>query len=142
MKNSMKLKRRALLASCALVAAASAFAVDAAAQTGSDTQPVAPLRLRSDYFGWGASVSPRVGFSDNINLAPRGFEQGSLMTGAQFSGGAIMSKRRFTGIISGDVDLAYLSRGNDKFAVNQRVGATSTTTVVDDLLYLDVSGST
>lgn len=133
-----RMGRNALFAVCVLATAQGA----ALAQSDQDVRPEAPLRLRSEYFGWGASVSPRVGFSDNIDLAPKGLETSAATASTVFSGAAILSRRRFTGVISGDLDLSYISKGRDKFGVNQRVGAASTTTLADNLLYLDVAGST
>lgn len=138
MTTTKRLLRATLLAACACAAVVG----DALAQSTQDLTPESPLRLRSEYFGWGASVSPRVGFSDNINLAPKGLETSAATTSLAFSGAAIVSRRRFTGVISGDLDLSYITRGADKFGVNQRIGAASTTTVADNLLYVDVAGST
>lgn len=125
--------KRALLAS-----AACAVATGAIAQV---TAPAPPLRLRSDYFGYAASVSPRVSYSDNIDLAPKGLEDDEIIVSNLFTGAAIVSTRRFTGIISGDLDLSYLTNDGD-FNVNQRIAAASTFTVADNLFYVDLAGST
>ncbi|MEE2692499.1 MAG: hypothetical protein VX640_13255 [Pseudomonadota bacterium] len=125
--------KAALLAGAACIVASTAMAQTA--------EPTAPLRLRSDYFGWGASVSPRVGYTDNLNLAPDGLEEDSFIFSNLFSGGAIISKPRFTGIVSGDLDLSFLEQGSD-FVVNQNIAAASTATVVENLLYFDLAGST
>lgn len=132
------------LRTAALAGAALAAATGAAAQNNlgpGGNEPQAPLKLRSNYFGYAASVSPRVGYSDNINLAPKGLEQDSAIFSNLFTGAAIYSAPRLTGIISGDLDLSYITRGSD-FAVNQRIGAAATATVVDNLLYVDGGGST
>ncbi|HXI85990.1 MAG TPA: hypothetical protein VNH64_00920, partial [Parvularculaceae bacterium] len=100
-----------------------------------------PLRLRTNYFGYSASVSPRVAYSDNFNLSPNGSKQSSAFVSNVFSGAAIYSGKRFTGVINGDLDLSYLTR-TANFAVNQNIGAASTLTIVDNLAYLDVDGST
>lgn len=125
--------RKALLASAACAAATGAIA--------QVTSPAPPLRLRSDYFGYAASVSPRVSYTDNIDLLPDGLEDDELIVSNLFTGAAIFSTRRFTGIISGDLDLSYLT-GNSDFNVNQRISAASTLTVADNLAYIDFAGST
>ncbi len=125
--------KAALFAGCAATVISSA-----AAQLA---EPTAPLRLRTDYFGWGASVSPRISYTDNINLAPDGLEEDSFVFSNLFTGAAIMSRPRFTGIISGDLDLSYIQDGSD-FAVNQNIGGASTTTIADNLFYVDIAGST
>lgn len=127
-------RRSLMFGACAFAIATSAWAqVDG---------PSAPLRLSSDYFGWGASVSPRVGYSDNINLLPDGLEDGAVILSNQFTGSAIVSSPRFTGIVSGDLDLSYFTNDGGDFVVNQRIGGASTTTFVEDWLFLDLSGST
>jgi uncharacterized protein (PEP-CTERM system associated) len=126
--------RGALLAS-----AACAVATGAIAQI---SEPTAPLRLRTDYFGWSASVSPRVSYSDNINLAPDGLEDDSLIVSNLFTGAAIVSTRRFTGIVSGDLDLSYFTADGGDFAVNQRIAGASTLTAMENLAYIDFAGST
>lgn len=125
--------RAGLLAGCAALVASSAIAQVAG--------PSAPLRLRTDYFGYGASVSPRVSYTDNIQLAPEGLEEDSFIGSTLFSGAAIWSSSRFTGILNGDLDFSYIDEGSD-FVVNQDIAATTTTTVVDNMLYVDVSGQT
>lgn len=101
----------------------------------------APLKFRSNYFGYAASVSPRVSYTDNLQLQPEPFARGSAIFSNLFNGSGIYSNRRFTGIIDGDLDLSYLSADSD-FVVNQRIGATGTATIAENLLYLDISGST
>ncbi len=126
-----------LLAGAACAAASGAIAGVSTRFSDDD----APLRFRSDYFGYAASVSPRAGYSTNINLAPDGFEEDAATFSTLFSGSAIYSTPRFTGIIGGDLDFSYITEGSD-FAVNQDIGATATLTVADNLAYLDFSGST
>ena len=101
----------------------------------------APLKLRTDYFGYSASVSTRAGYSDNINLAPDGFEDDETILSTLFTGGAVVSNNRVTALFLGDIDVSYLT-GDSDFRVNQSIGATSTFTAAEDWLYLDVSGQT
>lgn len=122
-----------------LAAASSVVAAGASAQVSDEFS--APLKLRSNYFGYAASVSPRVSVSDNINLQPDPLEQGTAILSTLFNASAIYSDKRFTGIIDGDLDLSYLTDDSD-FVVNQRIGGTGTATIVDNLAYFDVSGST
>lgn len=131
------------LKSALLAGAACAIATGAIAQIngGFGEQEGAPLRLRSDYYGYAASVSPRVGYSDNINLAPDPLAEGAATFSTLFSGSAIYSTPRFTGIIGGDLDFSYITEGSD-FAVNQNIGGASTVTLADNLFYFDLNGST
>ena len=130
--------RRRLGVKAALLIAAASVATGAIAQVGA---PSAPLRLRSDYFGYGASVSPRLSYTDNIELLPDPLKEGSFIASTLLSGGAIYSANRFTGVLSGDLDLSFIGEGSD-LVVNQRIGAASTTTLVDGLFYFDLAGST
>lgn len=124
----------------ALLAGISTGALGSAAYAQSiSAEP--PLRLQTDYFGYAASVAARVGYSDNINLAPDGLERDQFITGTALSGGAITSTNRFTGLILGDLDFSYLLDDGD-FNVSQNIGATGTATAVEDWLYLDISGQT
>jgi uncharacterized protein (PEP-CTERM system associated) len=131
-------KLKSLLLAGAACAAASG-AVAAVKTRFSDDD--APLRFRSDYFGYTASVSLRAGYTDNINLAPSGLKEDAATLSTLFSGAAIYSTPRLTGIISGDLDLSYITEGSD-FAVNQNIGAAATLTVADNLAYIDFAGST
>jgi uncharacterized protein (PEP-CTERM system associated) len=101
----------------------------------------APLRLKSDYYGYSASISPRAGYTTNVNLSPDGLEEGSAYFSTVLQGSAIYSKPRLTGIISGTIDLSYITEDSN-FGVNQDVGGAATLTVVDNLLYVDAAGST
>ncbi len=103
--------------------------------------PNAPLKLQTDYLGYAASASPRVGYSDNISLQRGPLKDDEYFLSTMFTGGAIVSTQRVTAIILGDLDFSFLIDQGD-FAVNQDIGATSTFTAVDNWLYLDVSGST
>ena len=103
--------------------------------------PDAPLRLKSDYFGYAASVSPRVTYTDNINLQGDGLKEDELILSTLFTGGAIVSTSRVTGLILGDLDFSYLIDDGD-FVVNQSIGGASTFTLVDNWLYFDASGQT
>ena len=100
-----------------------------------------PLRLQTDYFGYAASVAGRIAYSDNIRLAPDGFEEDEFIASTVFSGGAITSTNRFTGLIIGDLDLSYLIDGED-FNVSQNVAGVGTATIAENWLYFDVSGQT
>ncbi|MEX0644849.1 MAG: hypothetical protein WD076_06040 [Parvularculaceae bacterium] len=117
--------------------AASALGFGALAEVGT---PSPPLRMKSDYFGYSAAMSPRVGYSDNINLAPDGLKENSFTASNLFSGAAIYSSKRFTGLLSGDLDVSYISEVED-IVLNQRVGAASTFTVFDNAFYIDAAGS-
>ncbi|MBI1366535.1 MAG: hypothetical protein GC153_11350 [Alphaproteobacteria bacterium] len=132
-------RRRQCLRQALLTGAACVLASGAAAQVTNN--PSAPLKMKTNYFGYSASVSPRVAYSDNINLAPKGLEQSSAFLSNLISGAAIYSGKRFTGVINGDLDLSYITRTND-FGVNQNIGAASTFTVADNLAYIDLDGST
>lgn len=101
----------------------------------------APLQLRTDYFGYAASVSTRVGYSDNINLVSSDLEEDEIILSTAFSGGVITSTNRFTGIALADVDFSYLTDQSD-LVVNQSVGGTGTATIADNWLYFDISGQT
>lgn len=125
--------KAALFAGAACVVASGAIAQVEA--------PTTPLRLQTDYFGYAAAVSPRVGYSDNINLAPDGLENDELVFSTLFSAAAVYSRKSLTGVISGDLDFSYLTDAGD-FAVNQNIGAAGTLTVADNLFYIDVAGST
>lgn len=129
--------RLALLASAAFIVAGSAIAQMGIGAPGTE----APLRMRSDYFGYAASVSPRAGYSDNIELQPKGAEQSTALLSTLFSGAAIYSKSRFTGVINGQVDGSFRTDNSDAF-INQNVGAAGTFTVADNVAYVDVAGST
>ena len=128
--------RKVMLAGCAMGAIASA----AVAQVGIPSNDV-PLKLKSDYFGYAASVTARAGYSSNINLARDGLEEDEYSVSSGFSLGAIFSKPAVTGVFLGDLDLSYLTE-QDEFVVNQDIGVASTFTGVDNWLYLDVAGST
>ncbi|MEM9169855.1 MAG: hypothetical protein AAGC56_09385 [Pseudomonadota bacterium] len=104
-------------------------------------EPRAPLRFRTDYLGYAASVSPRLIYTDNIDLLPDGQREDDLIASTVFSGAAIFSSPRFTGLLRGDLDLSYLTQAQD-FRVNQDVGAVGTFTLADNLFFLDVSGRT
>lgn len=101
----------------------------------------APLKLKSDYFGYSAGVSTRVTYTDNINLSREGLKESEYIFSTGLSGGAIISTPRVTAIALGDVGVSYLFDQSD-LVVNQNLGATSTFTGVDNWLYLDISGQT
>lgn len=111
------------------------------AATAQIANPDAPLKLRTDYFGYAASVSPRVTYTDNINLADDGSKDNDVILSTLFTGGAIVSTPRVTALMLGDLDFSYLTEAGD-FVVNQNVGAASTFTLADNWLYVDASGQT
>ncbi len=134
-----------------LVASMSASLVLGTAIAQNNT-PNAPLRLKSDFLGYNFSVSPRVTYSDNINLVPDEFSDGQFILSNLFTGNAIVSLPRFTALFSGDLDFSYFV-GSDEddavfgagaddsdFFVNQSVSGTGTATIVDNFLYFDISG--
>ena len=121
--------------------AGAALGVFGGAALAQVVEPTAPLTLRTDYVGYSASGSARLGYSDNINLQRDGLEDNELILSTLFTGGAIVSTPRATGIILGDLDFSYLVDQSD-FVVNQNIGAVSTLTALDNWLYLDLSGST
>lgn len=104
-------------------------------------EPSAPLQLRTDYFGYSLSASARVGYSDNITLTGGPNKNDEIILSTLFSGGAIISTPRVTGILLGDLDFSYLVDQGD-FVASQNVGAVSTFTAVDNWLYVDLAGST
>jgi uncharacterized protein (PEP-CTERM system associated) len=131
--SSTRKLRIALLAGANIAMGHAAFA--------QQTDVTAPIRMQTEYFGYGASVSPRVSYSSNANLAPDGFENGEIYVSSILAGNAIYSARRFTGLITGDLDFSYLTDRGD-FVVNQNVAALGSFMVAEDLFYIDVAGST
>jgi uncharacterized protein (PEP-CTERM system associated) len=129
--------RVALMATSALVAASGAMAQTGYSGNGTGAQ----LRLRNDYFGYGLSVGPRVAYSDNIDLANDGAKDGEVAAGVYTSASAIYTTKRFTGVMSGNLDLSYLV-DQGKLVANQDAGAAGTATLVDNLFYFDLAGST
>ena len=122
-------------------AAATALTGAAGAQSFNDQEVSAPLKFRSNYFGYAASVSPRVTYTDNINLNPDPFEEGEFIASTVFNGAAIYSTKRLTAIVDGDLDFSWLT-DQGEVVVNQDIAGTATATVVDNLAYVDISGST
>ena len=96
------------------------------------------VKFRNDFIGYALALSPRVSFTDNINLNPDGARDSEVIVSNQISGGAIASTRRITALAIGDIDFSYLADAND-FVVNQNVGATATIEGVENWLYLDAS---
>ncbi len=105
-----------------------------------DQGPQAPLRFRNDYLGYGLAVGPRVSYTDNIQLAPSGFEDDEFAASISSNGSAILSNNRFTGIIDGSLDVSYLT-DQAELVANQDIAAVGTATVSDNLLYIDVAAS-
>lgn len=128
------------LAQLLLGSAACLVATNAAAQQQGPQAQGAPLRMKTDYFGYAASISPRVSYTDNVNLGPKDNKDDELFLSSLFSGAAIYSSKRFTGIINGDVDVSYVKSNSDVVA-NQDVGAAGTLTVADNIFYVDIAGS-
>lgn len=126
--------RNTLLAGAGLGVLAGA----AMAQIG---EPSAPLKFQTEYIGYAASVSPRVTFTDNINLDSDGSKESEVILSTLFTGGAIVSTPRVTALVLGDLDFSYLVDQGD-FVVNQNIGAASTFTLADNWLYIDASGQT
>lgn len=124
----------------ALLGGVAVCVVASGAWAQSNLNDGAPLRLRSDYFGYGLQLSPSVSYSDNINLLPEPFDQGSFVASTTASGSGIYAGRRFTGIVSGDLNLAYIENQND-VVINQDVSGLGTFTAVDNLAYIDVAAS-
>ena len=121
------------------LAAGASLGVMASAAFGQVSAPDAPLELKSDYLGYSAGVSARVGYSDNINLSSTDPDD-EIFLSTMFTGGAIVSTPRVTAIALADLDFSYLTDQSD-FRVNQNIGATSTFTAADNWLYFDLSGS-
>jgi len=103
------------------------------------TTPQPPLSLKSDFLGYSFSVSPRVGYTDNIQLAPDEFAEGQTILSNLFSANAIISQNRFTALFSGDLDFSYLVEDDD-LLVSQAIGGAGTATIVDNFLFLDIAG--
>ena len=118
-----------------------AFSVLGGAALAQSNEPNAPLSFRTDYFGYSLSGSARVGYSDNINLTSGSNKDDEFILSTLFTGGAIISTPRVTGVLLGDLDFSYLIDQSD-FLVSQNVGAVSTFTALDNWFYLDIAGST
>lgn len=118
-----------------------AFTVLGGAAFAQSNAPSAPLSFRTDYFGYSLSGSARVGYSDNINLTSGANKDDEVILSTLFTGGAIVSTPRVTGVLLGDLDFSYLIDQGD-FVVSQNVGAVSTFTALDNWFYLDIAGST
>ncbi len=103
--------------------------------------PTAPLKMKTSYLGYSAGVSTRFSYTDNINLQRDGLKDDEYILSTVLTGGAIVSTKRVTGIVLGDLDFSYLIDRGD-FVVNQNIGATSTFTITDNFLYVDASGQT
>jgi len=147
MRTLITAARRRTIRTALLAGAALAVTSAAIAQYGRDDDQYnfgdedTPLRLKSDYFGYSASISPRAGYTTNIDLSPDGFKEGSAYFSTVFQGSAIYSKPRLTGIVSGTLDLSYIAEGSD-FGVNQDIGGAATATIAENLFYVDLAGST
>lgn len=137
-KNYLRVDYEIMARLFAGVATAALLAGQASAQA---LNADAELQLRNNYLGYAASVSPRVTYSDNINLQRDALAESEYIFSTQFTGGAVIATQRASGIILGDLDFSYLADDTD-FVVNQNIGATSTFTAADNWLYFDVSGQT
>ncbi|MFQ5564169.1 MAG: hypothetical protein ACE5FO_11425 [Parvularculaceae bacterium] len=131
--DSRTVRRRALKRTIALAAALGLIAGEAAAQISS---PTAPLRMRSSFLGYSASVNPRVAYSDNLNLVRDEIKDDDVVLSNLLTGGLIVSNDRVTAIFSGDLDLSYFT-DRTNLVVNQDVGGVGTATVADNLLFVD-----
>ncbi len=133
-RNTMNGIRGVLMAGvCASVLGGAAFA-----QVGG---PEAPLKMKSDYLGYSAAVSTRFTYSDNLDLRRDGLKDDEYILSTILTGGAIISTKRLTALVLGDLDFSYLVDRSD-FMVNQNIGATATATVAENLAYVDVSAQT
>lgn len=133
-----KISSRRLRGALIIASAAGALASGAFAQIGVGVNS-APLSFRTDYLGYAASISPRVTFTDNINLLPSPDKDDEVILSTLFTGSGIISSKRFTGVINGNLGVSYLI-DDDDFRLNQDVGAVGTFTVLDNWLYFDVAG--
>ncbi len=124
--------------SAAILAVSSMLAAGAVAQI---TAPQPPLKFKTDYLGYAASISPRATYTDNIDLAPDGQEEDEVILSTLLTGSAIFSNNRLTAVFNGNLDFSYLV-DNDDFRINQDVGGASTITLLDNWFYLDLAGQT
>ena len=140
MKNRLlqSTRHRSLRVTLGFAALAGATASGAIAQI---TAPTAPLSFKSDYLGYAASISPRVSYTDNIDLQPDDAAESDVILSNLLTGSAIFSNPRFTGIVTGDLDLSYVIDLND-FRLNQDVGGSSTFTALENWAYVDFAGQT
>lgn len=130
-------RSRSLKLAMTLATAAGLFAGEAVAQTSA---PTAPLKMRSSFLGYSASVSPRVAYSDNLNLARDDLKNDDVILSTLFTGGAIVSNNRITAILSGNLDFSYFTDRTD-FVVNQKVGGAATATIAENLFFFDLAAS-
>ncbi|NHK26944.1 TIGR03016 family PEP-CTERM system-associated outer membrane protein [Parvularcula flava] len=94
-------------------------------------------------------VSPRVTYSDNVELAPEGFEQQDALASVYMSGGALVDRVRFKGIVNGSIEVgSYLNPPEvggealyDRTVFSPNVIAGGTTKLVDNLFYFDLAAS-
>ena len=133
-QSRIRVRRLRNLLVCA--AALGALGSGAGAQIG---QPSAPLTFRTDYLGYAATLSPRVTYTDNINLESGDNADDDVILSTLLSGSGIFSSKRFTGLVSGDLGLSYLI-DDDDLRLNQDVGGVGTFTIADNLFYFDVAG--
>ena len=141
-KRATRLSRAQAAAGAAVgVFAIAPHAAQAQLGAAGNTTPAAPLTFKSNYLGYAASVSPRVAYSDNLQLLPEGGEDGAVIGSVVLNGSGIYSTNRFTGLISGDLDLSYLGGDQNTFVVNQRIGGAGTATIAENIAYFDVAGS-
>jgi uncharacterized protein (PEP-CTERM system associated) len=133
-RNTMQGLRGALMAGvCASVLSGTAFAQVAG--------PEAPLKMKTDYLGYAAAVSTRFTYTDNLDLRRDGLKDDEYILSTVLTGGAIISTKRLTALVLGDLDFSYLI-GRSDFVVNQNIGATATATVAENFAYVDVSAQT
>lgn len=98
---------------------------------------------------WALRVSPRVTYSDNVELAPEGFEQQDALASVFLSGGALVDRVRFKGIVNGSIEFGrYIDPPQtggeqlyDRAVFSPNVVAGGTTKLVDNLVYFDIAAS-
>lgn len=114
-----------------------------------EVDPFAPNN-RSGFLGYSLSVSPQLTYSDNVTLAPEGSESEDGLASVEFTGGLLIDRVNFTGIVNGRLEVgSYLDPASengqelyDQFIVDQNIRSAATAEFVDNLLYLDLAAST
>ncbi len=106
-----------------------------------------PLQLRSDFIGYSLSASGQLTYTDNVLLVREEEAEGDAIASLILSGGVFVDRPRFTGLVSGDVQIGtYLDpvtdgAGNeqyDRLRVNRNVTGAGTFKIKDNLFYVDV----
>jgi len=94
-------------------------------------------------------VSPRVTWSDNVELAPEGFEEQDALASVYMSGGALVDRVRFKGLVNGSIEVgSYINPPEvggkalyDRTVFSPNVVAGGTAKLVDNLFYFDLAAS-